>query len=229
MGKIIIILIVATCYLMLVSCISYSQTLDQLHPNEYSVDIGLAFAESDKVFLGGISYGILKNLNGYLIMGLDIMDENPTLSSLSISIPPSPLFMIGISRVEKLGQTGLDYWSTAGLGVGFGKFIDDIEDETIMTSRSITLSTSLGLKKKLSLEGGVSVTPLAGILYNNTWITVESSIPDFIYSETESGDDWGGQLGLMIGLSPNINITGAVTFSFEHSNVSYSINLSFRL
>ena len=227
MGKIFCILIVSTCYLMLVPCISHSQTLDQLNPNEYSIDLGLAFAESEKLFLGGINYGILRNLNGYLKVGLDVIDDSD-LSSLGISMPPSPLFLIGISRVEKLGKTGLDCWSTVGLGVGFGKVVDDMEDETIMTSRSITLSTFLGLKKKLLLEGGVSVTPLAGIFYSNTWITVESNIPDFIYSETESGDEWGGQLGLMIGLSPSINISGAVTFSFEHSNVSYSINLSLR-
>jgi len=128
-------LIVISICLMLISGMAHAQyanVLYDLKPNEYSMGMNLAFSESAKLFSGVISYGISKSLNGYLSAGLAIPDKNKypysALSDFGISIPPAPTFQIGISSVDKLWNTGLNYWEHVYFGLGFAKTIDDLND-----------------------------------------------------------------------------------------------------
>ena len=178
--------------------VSYAQNNPyQLSSGEYSVDIGLVSAEDVVALNGGLNYGISRKYSGFLAGGFNFIEEQPWLSSIDISMPPSPHFSIGISEIGRLGQTGFDHYSTVAFAVGFGKFVDDVTDETIMTSRAMTLGVSIGFIKNIVTESGFVFTPLVAILFNSSWITAES---DYTYfDEDEWDDNWGG--GISFGVA----------------------------
>jgi len=90
------------------------------------------------------------------------------------------------------------------------------------------LSNTIGLMKEIALESKLTLVPFAGIYWTNVWTTTESKVPEFSLNESESYDYWGGAFGLMVELSPKVNIAGTIEFSFESSDVVYIIGLSFQ-
>lgn len=219
-------------FLTVILEISYAGSVPyQLKQNEFSVDIGIRFTELGTMFSGTLNYGI-SSVIGYLGTGIVILDDNKepylSLSNIGISIPPSPVFSLGLSSNDDLWQTGMKYWTNAEVMIGFEKAIDNYADRTIFATRDFYLSTTLGIMKELFLENNYVISPFVGISYTNAWVTAESKMPEFIYRETESDNYWTGQLGLMMKLSPKTNIAGIVGFSFESSDYNYNVSLSFQ-
>jgi hypothetical protein len=220
-------LIFGSVVLLLTSAaaISYGQSEQyRLSPGEYAVAVGLGFLEDATLLDSSLIYGISQNLVGSLVVGLGFVEEDPIVPG--VSIPPVPMFAVGFGTVDALGQTGLDYCARVDFGVDFGKFVEDATDRTIMTLRAAVTGLGFGFAKEIATGSDLVIVPSAGISYSYTWTTLESRIVDF--TETESDADWGGQIGLTVRISPKMSVAGAVGFSFEESDIVYSISMLFR-
>ena len=231
--KCIIGVIVILC-LVSIATASYGQgDFYHLRPGEYGVGVKLGFPENATTLAGHLYYAISEKLDGYLGAALGFVDEDEP----GVSVPPTRAFGIGFSTEDALAQTGLDYWTTGGFAVEFGKIIEEDTDETIMTSRVTLISATIGFTKEIVTESGLIFYPLAGISYGYTWVTLEipiqmynsqdekSGIMDF--SETEGDDAWSGQIGLIVEVSPKMSLVGGIAFSFEESDVAYTVGMLF--
>jgi len=213
---------------------SYGQADFQRFPaNSYGFGAKLGFIENVTALNGYLVYGISEKYAGYLGAGLGFLDENTP----GVSVPPTRAFGIGGATSAALAQTGLDFWSNIGFGVEFGKIVDAETDETFMTSRVMMVASTLGISKKIATESGIILYPLAGISWSYAWVTLEMPIQMYNsqdeksgtmdFSETEGDDTWSGQIGLIVEVSPKMSINGIVGFSFENSDVGYTVGILF--
>lgn len=212
--------------LMSVQTLSFAQTETyRLSVGEYSVSAGFASGEDAKLLAGGFNYGLSQDLYGFLLAGISFPEEEPLLAGFGVSVLPAPIFGVGLGTLDKLAQTGLDYSSYVGFAVGFGKMVNDVTDETLMSSRSMGVYANLGVSKRVTTQTGLVFIPSVGMSYGWNWVTIES---DYIPSDTERDDSWNGSIDLGIELSSEILISGGIGFSFEKTNITYSVGLSYR-
>jgi hypothetical protein len=217
-------MVVILC-LVLTSTRVYAQTeLYQLSNGEYSIGIGLRFPEDMTGLDGTLNYAISNNIIGFLGAGLLFVDEKPDLTGVSTT--PMEVFRTGAITSDKLGRTELDYWANLGFRLEFEKLVDDSTDATILTSREMTLSAGVGLMKEIMLDSGIALVPLAGVSNAQAWTATELEITGSTKREREN--TWYGQMGLVVRVSPAINIGGKVVFSFEESDISYHLSMVLR-
>ena len=201
------------------STIVQAQDLYQLPLNTYSLGMGIGFAEYSKTLSVSLEYGILSDLEGSFSAGLEFVKE----SEPGISVPPSPIFSIGAYSKRTLGQTDLELVSVGKFFIESSKIVDDYTEETL-TIRVISLSGGAGLTKKIEMESNVTISPFFMLINSQSWVTAKfGSI-----SESESANCFSGQMGLDVDISTNVSLMGSVVFSFEDSNMAYSIYISFR-
>jgi hypothetical protein len=198
--------------------------LYQLAPGEYSIGVGFRFPEDMTGLDGSLNYSISNSVVGSLSAGILFADKDSDFAN--VSTPPMKAFSVGVITSGKLGRTELDYWATTRFGLVFEELVSDITDETIMTSRDMALSASVGLMKGIEMSSGIVLVPLAGVSNTQTWIATELDTRDL--TETESENTWHGQIGLIARLSPAINVGGKIVFSFEESDLSYHLALVLR-
>jgi hypothetical protein len=224
--------------------ISYAQTVPyQLSSGEYGVAIELGLQEDATSLVSSLRYGISQNLSASLAAGLGFADEDLILPEglvlPGISIPPAPVLGIGFGTVNRLGQTGLDYWSSIDFGVTFGEVVYDPTGETLITLRATAMIIGVGFMKKITIGSDLALVSLVGISNTQTWVDWESEIMNI--AETESDNVWSGQMGLIVEVSTKMSIMGTVGFSFQEEypalsianaepsrNIIYNIALSFR-
>ena len=217
-------MVVILC-LILTSTGVYAQTeLYQLSNGEYSIGVGLRFPEDMRGLDGSLNYAISNNVVGLLGAGLLFADQEPDLTGVSTT--PMKVFGIGAITSDKLGRTELDYWANVGFSLVFEKLVDDSADTTILTSRDMTLSAGVGLMKEIMMDSGIALVPLAGVSNAQAWTATE--LEGAGPTERERENTWYGQMGLIVRVSPAVNIGGKVVFSFEESDVSYHLGMVLR-
>jgi len=208
--------------MMSLAVIAHAQTeLHGFSSGEYAIGVELGFLEDLTALQGNLTYGISQNIAGFLLAGLGF-PEDPEIPG--VSMPPIQIFGVGLATSDRLGQTGLDYWSTVDVGIALGEFVEDTTDTTIMTSRATAIGVSVGLMKAITTESDLVFFPLAGISYAYTSGTSKSKLIDF--SQSERDGSMSGQIGLTARISPKMTVGGTVVFSFEEPNISYYIGMS---
>jgi len=210
--------IIIALLLILIPAVMQAQDLYQLPANEYSAGIGLAFAENSTTISCAFEYGILPALEGSLGAGLEFAQE----SDPEISVPPAPIFAVKISSTKPLGRTGLRYLTATSFTVEFAKIIHEYTDEEVKV-RGMYLSVGLGITKPINLESSFTLAPFVAIANTNAWVILEA--PGF--KKKDSDNAFSGQIGLDVGVSPDVDLIGSIIFSFEESDMAYSIYLSF--
>lgn len=80
--------------------------------------------------------------------------------------------------------------------------------------------------KRIKTDSELIITPSFRLFVGTYWLTLESN--EFNNeTETESDTSFSGQIGLEIGVSPTFSIGSGVGFSFEDSDLVFSISASF--
>ena len=127
--------------------------------------------------------------------------------------------------MNPLQQTGFDTFLTIEGGASFAKEV--VGSETRESARALGLTGMGGLLKRIVTESGMRLTPYFGISYTHIWTTITDKQRNFDESEDEGST--GAQIGMELHLSSTVIAHGAFSFSFDHSDTTFGIGLTFPL
>ena len=192
----------------------------KLGKDQSAYGFGLQFMEDSRTLSGVLEFGIDSGVKVYGVGGIGFVDND----SLNYEIPPSPSIGLGIQYMNPLQQTGFDTFLIIEGGAGFAKEV--VGTETRESTRALGLTGMGGLLKRIVTESGMKLTPYFGILYTHVWTTVTNERFDTKDSHNEGST--GAQIGMELHLSPTVIAHGAFSFSFDHSDTTFGIGLTFR-
>lgn len=198
--------------------------LYKLPAGELGFGFAVATFQDATTISGGLDFGINKETKGSLQAGVSFVDDDE-LKAFGGEIPPSPAFGIGLLTTKPLGKSGLGYISQGSFAAQFSRVVDDITNETAVSLRTLILSGGLGFFKRVETESGLTVSPFFALFVNTQWATLD--IDELGIDETESDTTFSAQMGLELEMSPTFSVLGGVGFSFEESDLAFSISVSF--
>ena len=212
------------CLFVLLPITAYSQmSFYQLRTGKSSLGLGFTTDGDTQTIAGSLDYGIERDLKMTFTVGVALTDDSEYGGAMDI--PPSPIGVVSLVRVQPLGETDLDYFGVGSFSAGFARGIEPVTDETLVRTRATGLSAGAGILKRLKTESGWILKPFFGLYYSNVWLVVES---DWIgYEETETESGFSGEAGMEIEISSTTSIFGSFGFSFESSSTTFSIGARF--
>ena len=202
----------------------FSQTSSYMStPGKSAIGMSISFLDNGR------------NLNGYLtspidhstqaIFGVGIgLRDNEDLKGTGESIPPVPSGVVALEKTSGLGTTGLQSFLASGVGASSAKRVRTADDVTLRSVVGLTAFGTAGIFKRLKTSSDWVMTPSFGVSYAYTWLTTDDKWLDQ-KETTESGEFLGG-VGLQLDLAPEINIWGALTFSFDTSDTILTVGVN---
>ena len=203
-------------------------------------EIGFTFSAADnttntRTIAADFDYGIDNHLKMSFQAGLGFDDSEAYQAPLEV--PPYPVGGISMTRIDALGQTGLDYFLVGIFGASFSRtvfptgsetffgILDSSNDGTFYRRRVLGLSGGGGILKRLNTQSEWTLKPFLGLYYANSWTVIE-----FDETSVEQFSSTGsilGEVGLEIEMSPRTSVTGSLAFSFESSQTAFTIGINF--
>lgn len=199
-------------------------SFQKLGKDESAYGFGLQFLEDSRILSGVLEFGIDSGAKVYGVGGIGFVDDDSVNFRPGVEIPPSPSIGLGILYMNPLQQTGFDSFLTIESSASFAKEV--VGSESRESARALGLTGMGGLLKRIVTESGMKLTPYFGISYTHIWTTVTDKRREFDESEDEGNT--GAQIGMELHLSPTVIAHGAFSFSFDHSDTTFGIGLTFR-
>ena len=196
----------------------------KLGKDQSAYGFGIQFMEDSRRISGVLEFGINSGTKVYGAGGIGFVDDDSVDYRPGVEIPPSPSIGLGILYMNPLQQTGFDTFLTIEGSASFAKEV--VGAETRESARALGLAGMGGLLKRIETESGMKLTPYFGISYTHIWTTVTDKRRDFDESEDEGST--GAQIGMEIHLSSTVIAHGAFSFSFDHSDTTFGVGLTFR-
>ena len=196
----------------------------KLGKDKSAYGFGLQFMEDSRILSGVLEFGIDSGAKVYGVGGIGFVDDGSVDIRPGVELPPSPSIGLGILYMNPLQQTGFDTFLTIEGSASFAKEV--VGKETRESARTLGIAGMGGLLKRIETESGMKLTPYFGISYTHIWTTITDKQRDFEESENEGST--GAQIGMELHLSPTVIAHGAFSFSFDHSDTTFGIGLTFR-
>lgn len=218
---------------MLCPIIAYSQTsLYRLPTADTSLgvalrqqDIGIITPKDTTTISANLDYGIEDDLKVSCQVGVGLTDAT--------DMPPAPTGVVGIMRLQPLGDTGLDYFWRGDFGAVFFRSVQASTDRILERSRILRLSGAVGVLKRLETASGQVMHPFFALSYIRSWEASETNaefdeeLEDLVFKKSLGHGDLAGEIGIEIELSPTVTALGGLQFSFERSDVAFRVGLNF--
>lgn len=176
-----------------------------------------------------------RNLNGYLVSPVDHstqaifavgigLHDNEVLEGTGESIPPAPVGAVALQKTSGLGTTGLQSFVSGAVGASSAKRVRTVDDITLRSVVGLTAGGAAGIFKRLKTSSDWVMTPSFGVSYAYTWLTIDDAL--LPKKETTESGDFSGGVALQLDLAPEVNIWGALTFSFDTSDTALTVGVN---
>ena len=202
---------------------AYAQTsLYKLPEGRTGLGLGFSTTENINTIVGGLDYGIDKDLRVSFTAGVGLIEDS--MYNRGLEIPPAPTGGLSIVRINALGQTGLDYFLNGSFSAMFSRDVHAVTNETFAKTRTLGLTGGGGVLKRLGTKSGWGVTPFFGVYYSNAWEVKEYQRTGL--EEAVSDSNVLGEAGVEIQVSRTTSVIGSVLFSFQSSDTTFSIGIN---
>ena len=207
---------VAALLLMVVLAKAHAQlyehpfNLHQLKMGQASIAGGAELVNERVAAVGSLEFGVLPTIEGFLKGGQIYFDDqhSPTLSPMSF-------FYSGMSSIQPLIRSD---WNCLASVSFFGSSADE---RTGVENSTLGFSAGFGFFHKIIGGSSLTVAPYALAFYDMSWWTLGT--------ETSRGGAFSGQIGLEVGLSPNMSLLGSIISPLKSDrDTLFGIFLSFQ-
>lgn len=210
-------------FFALLSMTAYAQTsLYKLPEGRTGLGLGVSTTENINTIVGGLDYGIDKDLRVSFTAGVGLIEDSAY--NRLLEIPPAPTGGLSIVRINALGQTGLDYFLNGSFSAMFSRDVHAVTNETFSKTRTLELTGGGGVLKRLGTKSGWGVTPFFGVYYSNAWVVTERQRTGL--EEAVSDSNILGEAGVEIQVSRTTSVIGSILFSFQSSDTTFSIGIN---
>ena len=202
----------------------FSQTTPYMStPGKSAIGMSISFFDNGKNLNGYLTSLIDQSTQAIFGVGIGLFD-NEDLKEIGESIPPAPSGAVALEKTSPLGTTGLQSFLAGGVGASSAKRVRTADDVTLRSVVGFTAFGSAGIFKRLKTSSDWVMTPSFGVSYTYIWLTTE----DKWLNEKKSTEDseFSGGVGLQIDLTPEANIWGALTFSFDTSDTALTVGVT---
>ena len=156
-------------------------------------------------------------------VGIGLRD-NEAREAIGQSIPPSPAGTVALQKTSGLGTTGLQSYVSGGVQARSRKLVQTVDDVTLESVVDLIAFGDAGIFKRLKTSSDWVMTPSFGVSYKYTWSTIDDiSLPQ---KETKESGDFLGGVALQLDLAPEVNIWGALRFSFDTSDTVLTVGVN---
>ena len=184
--------------------------LYQLKMGQASIAAGAELVNERVAAVGSLEYGVLPDIEGFLKVGqLYFEDEGSTTQS------PISFLYSGISSIQPVIRSDWECLASASF---FGSFADE---KTGVENSTLGFSVGFGFFHKIVGNSSLTVAPYALAFYDRSWWTLGI--------DTSRDSAFSGQIGLEVGLSPNMSLLGNVIYPLKADRSTlFGIFLSFQ-
>ncbi len=183
--------------------------LHQLKMGQASIAAGAELVNERVAAVGSLEFGVLPTIEGFLKGGQIYFDDqhSPTLSPMSF-------FFSGMSSIQPLIRSD---WNCLASVSFFGSSADE---RTGVENSTLGFSAGFGFFHKIVGDSSLTIAPYALAFYDMSWWTLGP--------ETSRGGAFSGQIGLEVGLSPNMSLLGSIISPLKSDrDTLFGIFLSF--
>ena len=183
--------------------------LHQLKMGQASVAAGGEYVNERIAAVGSLEFGVLPRIEGFLKGGQLHFDD-----ARSSTQSPISFFYSGISSIQPLIRSD---WKCLASASFFGSFADE---RTGVENSTVGFSVGFGFFHKIVGTSSLTIAPYALAFYDISWWTLGE--------ETSRGGAFSGQIGLEVGLSPNMSLLGSIISPLKSDrDTMFGIFLSF--
>ena len=203
---------------------AFSQTTPYTStPGKSVIGMSISFLDNGKNLNGYLTSPIDQSTQAIFSVGIGLFD-NDQLAEINASIPPSPSGVVALEKTSPLGTTGLQSFLAGGVGASSAKRVRTPDDVTLRSVVGFTAFGGAGIFKRLKTSSDWVMTPSFGVSYGYTWLTTDYK--RLGQKESTEFSDFSGSVGLQIDLAPEVNIWGALTFSFDSSDTALTVGVN---
>lgn len=183
--------------------------LHQLKMGQASIAAGGEYVNERIAAVGSLEFGVLPTIEGFLKGGQLHFDDTRSSTQSPISF-----FYSGISSIQPLVRSD---WKCLASASFFGSFADE---RTGIENSTVGFSAGFGFFHKIVGESSLTIAPYALAFYDISWWTLGE--------DTSRGGAFSGQIGLEVGLSPNMSLLGSIISPLKSDrDTMFGIFLSF--
>ena len=218
------ILRVITIMFLLFPLTAFSQTSSYMPtPGKSAIGMSISFLDTGRSLNGYLVSPVDQSTQAIFAVGIGLRD-NEALEGTGESIPPAPAGIVALRKTSGLGTTGLQSFVSGGVGASSAKRVRTADDITLRSVVGLTAFGAAGIFKRLKTSSDWVMTPSFGVSYGYTWLTIDDALlPE---KETTESGDFSGGVGLQLDLAPEVNIWGALTFSFDTSDTALTVGVN---
>ena len=183
--------------------------LHQLKMGQGCIAAGTEYVNERVAAVGSLEFGVLPTIEGFLKGGQIYFDDehSPTLAPLSF-------FHFGLSSIQPLIRSD---WTCLASASFFGSSADE---RTGAENSTVGFSVGFGFFHKIVGDSSLTIAPYALAFYDMSWWTLGE--------ETSRDGAFSGQIGLEVGLSPNLSLLGSIISPLKSDrDTLFGIFLSF--
>ena len=170
--------------------------LHQLKMGQASVAVGTEIVNERVAAVGSLEYGVLPDIEGFLKAGQLYFDDKH-----STTLSPISFLYSGLSSMQPLISSDWECLASASF---FGSFADE---RTGVENSTLGFSIGFGFVHKIVGDSSFRITPYTLGFYDMSWWTLGG--------ETSRGGAFSGQVGVEIGLSPNMSVLGNIIYPLK--------------
>ena len=218
------ILRVITVMFLLFPLIAFSQTSSYMStPGKSAIGMSISFLDNGRRLNGYLTSPMDQSTQAIFAVGIGLHD-NEALIGTGESIPPSPAGTVALEKTSGLGTTGLQSFVSGGVQASSAKRVRTVDDVTLRSVVGLTAAGSAGIFKRLKTSSDWVMIPSFGVSYTYTWLTTDDA--QFPQKETTEFGEFSGGVALQLDLAPEVNIWGALTFSFDTSATVLTVGVN---
>ncbi|RKU12577.1 hypothetical protein C6502_05645 [Candidatus Poribacteria bacterium] len=183
--------------------------LHQLKMGQGCIAAGAEYVNERVAAVASLEFGVLPTIEGFLKGGQIYFDDDhsPTLSPMSF-------FHSGLSSIQSLTRSD---WKCLASASFFGS---SANERTGVENSTVGFSVGFGFFNKIVGDSSLTIAPYALAFYDMSWWTLGE--------ETSRGGAFSGQIGLEVGLSPNMSLLGSIISPLKSDrDTLFGIFLSF--
>ena len=183
--------------------------LHQLKMGQVSIAAGGEYVNERIAAVGSLEFGVLPTIEAFLKGGQLHFDDTSSNTQSPISF-----FYSGISSIQPLIRSD---WNCLASASFFGSFADET---TGIENSTVGFSVGFGFFHKILGTSSLAIAPYALAFYDRSWWTLGE--------DTSRGGAFSGQIGLEVGLSPNMSLLCSIISPLKSDrDTMFGIFLSF--
>lgn len=171
--------------------------LHQLKMGQASIAVGAEIVNERVAAVSSLEYGGLPDIEGFLKVGQLHFDDTH-----STTLSPISFLYSGMSSIQPLISSD---WECIASASFFGSFADE---RTGIENSTLGFSIGFGFVHKIVGDSSLRIAPYTLGFYDMSWWTLGA--------ETSRDGAFSGQIGVEIGLSPNMSLLGCIIYPLKN-------------